>query len=225
MRQVEVNCCPVVMDAVTESGIKCFHNTHILCKDTNGNCIPIDACILKAIVYDLNIISVQQVNGCMNIKGTYRVRVLYEFDNQTQVGTADEQFDFDVNIPLAKTDCIVAKCDCCEEECATATKLHVIFATVEMDTTGSCQGQCTGSPVVRIRVIVEKEFMAFKHCKAVVCLPLCPPEFCAPGEGPPAGECPDYVETTECPSWCQDNPDSPYNECTSCPPPQVTGTP
>lgn len=213
MDRHELNCCPVVLDAVTESGIKCFHNTHILCKDTSNKCIPQDACILKAIVYDLDISSATQENGCMNVNGKYKVRVLYEFDNNTQVGMADEQFNFSVNVPLTRSECIVAICDKKEEECATATRFHVIFATVEPDTDNLCQEPCKGG--TRIRVIVELELMAFKHVESIVCLPLCPPEFCTPGEGPPAGECPDYVETTECPSWCQD-------ECTSCPPPQVT---
>lgn len=233
-RPVDFECRPVLKDVICSFGEKCFHNIHYICRTTNGDCIPSDACPFNAIVNNLEINSVARANGCVRITGTYDLFVWFRFNGQRLIGQA-ERFNvpFAVQVPIFAVDngCREIVCEdggiLGTQVCALNTRLEIVEAVVERDDFDDDHHHCHDENVcpgcsVRLKVVVEKIFQAFEHGPQIVCLPVCPPELCPPPtQGPIGGECPPFMRPTECPDFCEQ--DEVFNEdnCDQCPPPQV----
>ncbi|WP_227763827.1 hypothetical protein [Zhaonella formicivorans] len=231
-RPTTLECQPVFKDVICRFGEKCFHNIHYLCttRDTASGCIPGDACPFEALVTNLRIDSVERANGCVRICGRYDITVFFRFDGQRRIGQAErDNVDFCVQVPLSNVNdgCVEIVCEDGRkfetEVCAFNTRLEVVEATVEPDP--DAENICHNCPT-RLRVVVEKIFRAFEHGPQVLCIPVCPPEACAP---PPPGTispaCPPFVKPTECPSFCVDDEVFFPDNCDVCPPPQTTVRP
>lgn len=232
-KKPSVLCRPVLKDVICRFGEKCFHNIHYLCNtpDTEDNCIPNDACPFEALVSDLKIDSVQRNGGCVRIEGRYDITVFFRFNGQQRIGKAfRKDVEFVVQVPLQNVNggCIEIVCEDGKrletEVCAFNTRLEIIEAIVEPD--GHKRDDICPKCDTRLRVVVEKIFQAFEHGLQVLCIPVCPPEECAPPPTPTVSPfCPPLIRPTECPSFCTDDEVFFPDNCDQCPPPQGTVSP
>ncbi|MDS1030327.1 hypothetical protein RDV78_07500 [Bacillota bacterium LX-D] len=223
---IELECRPELREVVCRFGEKCFHDTHYICKDSAGNCLPADACPFDAVVSGLTITSVTPSDSCAQITGTYDIDVFFRFDNQRRVGVATRKdAAFTVQVPLGDVnECFDIFCEdgpLPRRVCVFNTRLEVIEAALEPD---DIDANICPRCEFRFRVVVEKIFRAFEHALQVVCAPVCSIDVCQPAPTTESPFCPPFTNPTECPSFCEEdevfNPDN----CNTCPPPQVTPT-
>jgi len=225
-RPIEFECRPVLKDVICAFGEKCFHNTHYICENNSGDCLPSDACPFNALVNNLQIHSVCRASGCVRITGTYDIFVWYRYNGQRMVGEAQRLgVPFAVQVPIFAVGdgcgTIVCEDGCALETqvCAQNTRLEVIEAVLEADKKVHGREACPGCGM-RLKVVVEKVFQAFEHGPQVVCLPVCTPESCPPPTGGPiGGECQPFVKPSTCPTFCVEDEVFSPDKCDECPPP------
>lgn len=139
-RPRELDCRPVLKDVICAFGEKCFHNIHYICRTTDGDCIPSDACPFNAMVNNLEIKSVTRSGGNVRIRGKYDLFIWFRYNGQRMIGQAQRlNVPFSVEIPLFSVNdgCREIVCEgghvLGTEVCALNTRLEVVEAVVERD--------------------------------------------------------------------------------------------